>query len=81
MAYKQPDLEGEIRSFIREGAKDLHNAIVPAFPESQRGVDEPGTPLAPTQAQITQELGGYEAMRSSYAQGAAQEQEQELQQE
>lgn len=55
-----PDLGGEIDAFIRQGAKDLHNAIVPAFPDSQHGVDEIGTPLTPTQYMVNQDLNAYE---------------------
>ncbi len=31
----------------RQGAKDLHNSIVPAFPTYAHGVDEVGTVLNP----------------------------------
>ena len=59
---------GEIKAMLREGAKDLHNQIVPAFPQSMRGVDEPGTPLNPTQHMVTSDLKvGYEQMLSGYA--------------
>ncbi len=34
-------------ALARQGAKDLHNNIVPAFPTYAHGVDEPGTPLNP----------------------------------
>jgi hypothetical protein len=72
MAYKQPELSGEFRSWMAEGAKDFHNAIVPAFPDSQRGVDQAGTPLSPTSQMTTDSLysernGEYEAMRDEYA--------------
>jgi hypothetical protein len=53
-----PELGGQAEGFLREGAKDLHNALVPAFPDSQRGVDEPGTPLSPPQAAVDRSLGG-----------------------
>lgn len=59
--FKESRLLGEISRAVAQGAKDLHNAIVPAFPDSVRGVDEPGTPLNPTQYMVTQELHGYEA--------------------
>lgn len=59
--FKESRLLGEISRWVAEGAKDLHNAIVPAFPDSVRGGDEPGTPLNPTQYMVTQELHGYEA--------------------
>lgn len=32
------------KAWVAEGAKDLHNNIVPAFPAYAHGVDEPGTP-------------------------------------
>jgi hypothetical protein len=35
-------------SLARQGAKDLHNAIVPAFPAYVHGTDEPGQPLNPS---------------------------------
>jgi hypothetical protein len=56
------DLEGQFEAWIAEGAKDLHNAIVPAFPDSQRGVDQLGTPLNMPSQIVTEDLkGGYEA--------------------
>ena len=66
----QPSLGGQFDAFIRQGAKDLHNAIVPAFPDSMRSADEAGTPLNPTQQMVTQDLEasqGYEAMLDRYA--------------
>ena len=54
---QQPSLESEARSWLREGAKDLWNAVVPAFPDSQRMVDEQGTPLNPTPQVVTAEMG------------------------
>jgi hypothetical protein len=49
-------LAGTVEAMIRQGAKDLHNAIVPAFPDSQKSVDEPGLPMTPTQLQVNQGL-------------------------
>lgn len=66
----QPSFSGQLAAMGREGLKDLQNAILPAFPESQRGVEEPGTPLNPTPQQVTQDLGnfhGYEQMLESYS--------------
>lgn len=66
----QPSFTGQLDSMWREGLKDLQNAILPAFPDSQRGVEEPGTPLNPTPQQVTQDLGnfhGYEQMLDSYS--------------
>jgi hypothetical protein len=53
-----PSLSGEMGALFREGLKDLQNAILPAFPDSLRGVDEPGTPLNPTQIMVTDSLIG-----------------------
>jgi hypothetical protein len=61
---QQPSLGAQAMSWLREGAKDLWNAIVPAFPDSQRAVDEQGTPLNPTPQNVTAALGnfhGYDA--------------------
>jgi hypothetical protein len=76
---EQPALSGQFEAWVRQGAKDLHNAIVPAFPESARGVEEIGTPLAPTQAMVTQDLevGSYENDLSHYAARAEPQQEAE----
>jgi len=66
----QPSFTGQLEAMWREGLKDLQNAILPAFPDSQRGVEEPGTPLNPTPQQVTQDLGnfhGYQQMLDSYS--------------
>lgn len=52
------ELGGQFQAWVREGAKDLHNAVVPAFPGSAKSVDEPGTPLTPTQAAVDRSTGG-----------------------
>lgn len=83
MAEQQPSFSAQFQAFLREGAKDLHNNVIPAFPQSGRGVDEPGTPLNPTAQMVTQELQpdkGYSAMLESYAAkpGPAQEKQQEM---
>ena len=73
---QRPSFGGQLNALLREGAKDLHNAIVPAFPTS-RGVDEPGTPLSPTSQMVTADLGtgkedkGYAAMLGGFAARAA----------
>jgi hypothetical protein len=53
---QQISFSGELGAMFREGLKDLQNAILPAFPESQRGVEEPGTPLVPTQSMVTEQV-------------------------
>jgi hypothetical protein len=42
---------------VAEGAKDLWNGVIPAFPGNQSPVDELGTPLSPTQITVNRELG------------------------
>ena len=67
-AANLPSFGGQLQAMWREGLKDLQNALLPAFPESQRGVEEPGTPLNPTSQQVTQDLGnfhGYQHMLDS----------------
>lgn len=58
---------GQVEALVRQGAKDLYNALVPAFPQSVRGLDEPGTPLNPTQQMVTSEVSAeYEARLEGY---------------
>ena len=67
---QRPSFGAELRALGRQGAKDLYNAIIPAFPQSAHSQDEPGTPLTPTQAMVTADLGtvhGYQAMLDGYA--------------
>ena len=56
-ATHQPNLGAQFDAWLREGAKDLWNATVPAFPDSRRMTDEPGTPLNPTPQVVTSEMG------------------------
>lgn len=60
---EQPALGAQLGAMWREGLKDLQNAILPAFPESQRGVEEAGTPLNPTPQQVTKALGNVYSLR------------------
>lgn len=60
---EQPALGAQVGAMWREGLKDLQNAILPAFPESQRGVEEAGTPLNPTPQQVTQALGNVYSLK------------------
>jgi hypothetical protein len=67
---ERPSVWAELKALGRQGAKDLHNAVIPAFPDSARSQDEPGTPLNPTPQMVTQDLGGsqnYEAFLDSAA--------------
>jgi hypothetical protein len=55
----QPSFWSELKAMGRQGATDLHNAVVPAFPDSQKGVDVQGTPMHPTNYEVTKERQGY----------------------
>jgi hypothetical protein len=69
------ELGGQAKAAYREGAKDLWNAVVPAFPANVHGVDEPGTPLSPTQLMVNQDLGaGFDKMLDGYGSRGGQDQ-------
>lgn len=51
----------DMGSVYLQGLNDLHNAFVPAFPTSQKGMDQPGTPLYPGLEET------YEQRRARYA--------------
>lgn len=53
-----PSFTGEVGALFREGLKDLQNVVLHAFPDSVRGVEEPGTPLNPTQQMVTDAVRG-----------------------
>ena len=64
-AKQQPSLGAQLQAMLREGAKDVHNTMDQVFFGQQPGMGEPGTPLVPTQAMITKDLGtvhGYQSM-------------------
>jgi len=58
---EQPKLGAQFDAWVREGAKDLHNRIVPSQGMQGPGVDEQGTPLNPTPQIVTEEMQGYDA--------------------
>lgn len=81
---ERPSFGAPLSAALRQGAKEL-SQVLPAFPESVRPVEEPGTlgNLTPSMvtAQITGER-GYSQMLSSYAgRGNQQELQQEPQRE
>ena len=62
-AKEQPALEcAEIKALAREAAKDIHNTLQLVFFGTPAGPGEPGTPLVPTQAMVTSDLGTLESM-------------------
>jgi hypothetical protein len=67
---QQPALGAELRALGREGLKDLQNAVLHAFPDSQRLHEEPGAPMSPTQAMVTKDVGtvyGFQHVLDGYA--------------
>lgn len=44
-AERWAELKSQAMEWLAQGAKDLHNHVVPAFPTYSQGVDELGTPL------------------------------------
>jgi hypothetical protein len=67
---ERPSLGAELRAVGREGLKDLQNAVLHAFPDSQRLHEEPGAPGSPTQAMVTKDVGtvyGFQQKLDGYA--------------
>jgi len=67
---QQPALAAELKALGREGLKDLQNAVLHAFPDSMRLHEEPGSPLSPTQAMVTKDVGtvyGFQEVLDGYA--------------
>ena len=77
-AKQQPALGAQIQAMLREGAKDLHGKLDQVFFGQTPGIGEPGTPLVPTQAMITKDLGtvhGYQSMLEDAAARSGPEQD------
>jgi len=65
LAAQQPALIAQLQAMAREAAKDINTTMHQVFFSQQAGIGEPGTPLVPTQAMVTKDLGtvhGYGAM-------------------
>jgi hypothetical protein len=60
LVYRQVSLKvfGN-NAWLRQGAKELGQAIVPAFPDSLRPVEEIGLPGNPTSQQVSLSMGLY----------------------
>lgn len=56
----QPKLGGELRALAREAAKDLHATLNQVYSGQPSGPSEPGTPLAPTQYMVNDQVMGAE---------------------
>lgn len=48
--------EGSLKAWARQGHKEI-SAVIPAFPDSMRVVEEPGMPSNPTSFEVTQQRG------------------------
>jgi hypothetical protein len=60
-----PSFGGQLRGLGREMCKDINDKMHQVFFGQGAGMNEPGTPLSPTQAMITKDLGtvhGYQTM-------------------
>jgi len=55
------DVVPTLHALGRQGAIDLHNGVIPAFPDSARSMDQPGTPLMPTQFMVNADFREYDA--------------------
>jgi hypothetical protein len=62
---RQPKLTAQLEALGREARKDINATLQQVFFGQQPSFGEPGTPLVPTQAQVTKALGnvhGYATM-------------------
>lgn len=61
---QQPSLGAQLEALGREARKDIQNTMHEVFFGRQDGPGEPGTPLVPTQAQVSQEQGNVQAYKT-----------------
>ena len=65
----RPSFSAPLWAALRQGADEVAQ-VLPAFPDSVRCVDEPGTLGSPTQAMVTEQIGslnGYDHVLDAYA--------------
>src|SRR5262245_17473986 len=55
---EQPAFRAQLGAMGREAAKDINSKLHEVFFGQSAGMNEPGTPLAPTQAMVTEDLTG-----------------------
>jgi len=75
----RPSFSAPLWAAARQGSKELAQ-ILPAFPESVRTVEEPGTMGNPTPQQVTQQMepnSGYDHMLDAYGNRAQERQDRE----
>ncbi len=66
----RPSFTAPLLAAIRQGSKEFSQNLLPAFPDSARPIEEPGTLGNPTPQMITEQIGtleGYNQMLDSYA--------------
>ena len=69
-ASNRPSFSSPLYAALRKGSKEFAERVIPAFPDSQRPIEEPGTLGNPTPQTITQEMGtlhSYNRMLDAYA--------------
>jgi hypothetical protein len=75
----RPSFSAPLYAAFRQGAKELAQ-VLPAFPESARCVEEPGTLGNPTMQMVTAQMGtlnGYDRVLDQYASHGSEERENE----
>jgi hypothetical protein len=56
----QPKFTAQMGALGREAKKDINNTLMQVFFDQPAGMNEPGSPLSPTQAMVTEDLTGKE---------------------
>jgi hypothetical protein len=63
---QQPKFGAQVKAMLREAAKDINATLHQVFFSQQPGASEPGTPLVPTQQQVTKALGNVYGKSEDY---------------
>lgn len=61
---QQPSFGAELKAMAREAAKDINSTMHQVFFGQPVSPGEPGTPMVPTQAMVTKDLGTVEGYKS-----------------
>jgi hypothetical protein len=61
---ERPSFWGPLQAAWRQGLKEVGQYLLPAFPDSARPIEEPGTLGNPTPQMITEQLSRSEPMNS-----------------
>lgn len=67
----RPSFSAPLYAALRQGSKEIAQNVLPAFPDSARPIEEPGTLGNPTPQMVTAQAGtfqSYEQMLDSYSQ-------------